>query len=70
MISISNGAPLAPIEAHLIAVFFGCCCVLNRIDVGRGSMMLTNVGIGWGDRQVCLDYFIDGLDYSYFAAFF
>jgi hypothetical protein len=40
-----------PIGVHLIVGFFGCCCVLNRIDVGRGSMMLTNFGMGWGDHQ-------------------
>jgi hypothetical protein len=43
--------PLASIEAHLIVGFFSCRCVLNRIDVGRGSMMLTNFGTGWGDRR-------------------
>jgi hypothetical protein len=46
-------SPLALIKAHLIVGFFGCCCVLNRIDVGRGSMMLTIFGMGWGDRQRC-----------------
>jgi hypothetical protein len=41
-------------------------------------MLLVNLGMGcwfdgWRckriDRQVCFDYFIDGLDYSYFATF-
>jgi hypothetical protein len=42
---------LALIKTYFIVGFFGCCCVLNRIDVGRGSMMLTIFGMGWGDRQ-------------------
>jgi hypothetical protein len=70
---IFNGVPLDFDRTTLFIGFFGYYCAFGR------SMLLVNLGIGcwcdgwrckWIDRQVCFDYFIDGFDYSCFAAFF
>jgi hypothetical protein len=68
---ISNGVPLDFDRTTLFIAFFGCHCAFNRSMLGVDQCCWCDRWrCKWIDRQVCLDYFIGGLDYSCFAAFF
>jgi hypothetical protein len=45
---ISKSVPFYSVQGNPFIGFFDGYCALKRIGVG-GSMMLTNLGIGWGD---------------------
>jgi hypothetical protein len=50
---ISNGAPFGSDQSIPYCWFLWLLLCSKLIDVGQGSMMLTNFGIGWGDRRRC-----------------
>jgi hypothetical protein len=46
-----------------------CWMSIDSADQSRDRLLVRSPEVQ-GDRHACFDYFIDGLDYSYFAAFF